>query len=224
MRHFHLPLACLLPLLPMAHSDNESFTGPFYMCPDAHGASQKALFNILDITNLPMRVEGMGARRVDGFAANLTASLQNKLAADPVTVAFTKFFNSTTTFTELSTERKGLVTVCFAKEAPPANDTDGPFFFMPGFFMDESVQVVENRDTVMIPEQTYLVVSWSGASADIANFRFTLTDQFWNKTAPFLGLRRVDGPNIMVWPPGDDGNATIATVEMWTPIQPYVIS
>ena len=194
------------------------------MCPDAHGAEQKALFKLLDISGVAMRIEGMGQRRVDGFAARTGASGFVSETENPITQAFEKLFSSNNTIPELEAGQ-GLVTVCFAKEAPPTSDTDGPFYFMPGFFVDDSDRNVEPpRDSVTIPAQTYLVTTWSGLSTDIGNFRFTLTEEFWPKTAPFLGLGRVDGPNIMIWPPGQSDNETSATVEMWTPIKAFQIS
>ncbi len=221
------PLAFATVLLALqtglALADNNAYTGPYFMCPDAHGEDQKALFKIIDITKMPMRIEGMGERRVDGYAASLGASRSAQIMGkkDPIEEAFEKLAGTTTT---MGADNRRLVAVCFALEPPPADNTDGPFLFMPGYFIDSPGDVIEPLDTVVIPAQTYLVLSFSGPADDVGNMRFTLTEEFWPKVAPFLGLERAPGPNLMVWPPGFKGNEAQVTLEMWTPIKPFRIA
>lgn len=206
-----------------ASADNNAYSGPFFMCPDAHGEEQKALFHILDITGIAMRIEGMGQRRVDGFAAPLAASRSAAIMSgkDPINEAFEKLFGMPNTMAQ---DNRQLVAVCFALKPPPTTDTDGPFLFMPGFFIDSPGDVLQPLDTVLVPAQTYLVATFTGAPADIGNFRFTMTEEFWPKTAPFLGLEREVGPNLMVWPRGSKGNEPQVTIELWTPIKAFRIS
>ena len=206
-----------------AFADSNVYSGPFYMCPDAHGADQKGLFRTIDITNMPMRIEGMGQRRIDGFSASLSASRSAVVMnqKDPIEEAFERLSGVTTTMAE---DDRRLVAVCFALEPPPSADIDGPFLFMPGYFVDTPGDVIQPFDTIVVPEQTYLVLTFTGSAEDVGNMRFTLTEEFWPKVAPFLGLERVDGPNLMIWPPGFKGNEAQVSLEMWTPIKPYRIS
>lgn len=51
-----------------------------------------------------------------------------------------------------------------------------------------------------------------------------MTEEFWPKTAPILGLERTDGPNLMIWAPGLQGNEAQAQLELWTPIKPFNIN
>ncbi|QPC89719.1 GyrI-like domain-containing protein [Mesorhizobium sp. INR15] len=224
MRNFAL-LTLLWILVPAtsAFADNQAYSGPFFMCPDAHGDEQKSLFRLIDITKLPMRIEGMGQRRVDGFAASLAASRSAAIMSgkDPIDEAFEKLFGMPNT---MAADHRRLVAVCFATQPPPATDTDGPFLFMPGFFIDDPGDVLQPLDTVIVPAQTYLVTTFTGPASELGNLRFTLTEEFWRKTAPFLGLERTSGPNLMVWSPGEKGNEPSDTVEMWTPIKPFRIS
>lgn len=207
----------------VAFADDNAYTGPFHMCPDAHGAEQKALFRIIDITRMPMRVEGSGAQRIDGFAASLAASRSAQIMnrKDPIEEAYEKLAGITTT---MSTDTRQLAAVCFATTPPPATDTDGPFLFMPGYIINSQTDVLQPLDTVTVPAQTYLVLSYEGPSAEIGDMRFTMSEEFWPKVAPFLGLERTDGPNVMIWAPGLKGNEPNTSLEFWTPIKPYRIS
>ncbi|WP_145964992.1 GyrI-like domain-containing protein [Rhizobium leguminosarum] len=204
-------------------ADDEIYSGPFYMCPDAHGADQKALFRIIDITRMPMRIEGRGPQRIDGYAASLAASrtveMMNK--KDPIAEAFEKLAGTTTT---MSADKRRLAAVCFATTPPPEGDVDGPFVFMPGYLIESSADVLQPLDTITIPAQTYLVLIYQGPTSGIGDMRFTMTEEFWPKVAPFLGLQRADGPNLMIWAPGLSGSEDQASLEFWTPIEPYSIS
>lgn len=216
-------LSITLLIANSALADNNVYSGPFFMCPDAHGEEQKALFRIIDITNMPMRIEGMGPRRIDGYGASVAASRSTVMMnqTDPIQEAYEKLANTPTI---MGRENRQLAAVCFALEAPPKEDVDGPFVFMPGYLIDAPGNVLQPLDTIIVPAQTYLVVSFSGAADDIGNMRFTMTEEFWPKTAPFLGLERADGPNLMIWPPGARGNETQVSLEFWTPIKPFRIS
>jgi predicted transcriptional regulator YdeE len=77
---------------------------------------------------------------------------------------------------------------------------------------------------ITIPSQTYLVLTYQGPTSGIGDMRFTMTEEFWPKVAPFLGLQRVDAPNIMIWAPGMDGKEEQTLLEFWTPIRLYSIS
>ena len=205
-----------------AFADNDSYKGPLHMCPDAHGEEQKALFRTIDITGLPMRIEGMGETRLLGFGVQLAASRSAAVMkdGDPISNAFERLFGAPNT---MSTDARRLMAVCFATEPPPAEDIDGPFVFMPVFLAEPNL-AMPPMDSVLIPALTYLVVKYAGPSADIGNFRFTMTEEFWPKTAPILGLQRVDGPNLMIWAPGLRGNEPQAQLELWTPIKPFKIN
>lgn len=206
-----------------ALAENNAYTGPFFMCPDAHGEEQKALFRIIDITKMPMRIEGMGSRRIDGYGASVAASRSTVMMnrKDPIEEAYEKLANTPTI---MGTDNRQLAAACFALEPPPKEDVDGPFVFMPGYLIEAPGDVLQPLDTVVIPPQTYLVLSFTGTPDDIGNMRFTMTEEFWPKTAPFLGLERADGPNLMIWPKGAKGNEPVVSLEFWTPIKPFRVS
>lgn len=67
-------------------------------------------------------------------------------------------------------QKRRLMVACFATEPPPNEDLDGPFVFMPGF-LAQGDQVMPPMDSVIVPPQTYLVVTYIGPSADIGSFR-----------------------------------------------------
>jgi hypothetical protein len=214
-----------LPIIGASLADDRVYSGPFYKCPDAHGDKQKALFSIIDITRFPMRIEGLGQRRVDGFAANLAASISDvMMKEDPIGKAAQRMGEVAAPMAKGFDQQ--YVEVCFATEPPPTDpNIDGPFYYMPGFFVESAVTaVLQPMDSILIPEQTYLVVSYEGPSANIGNLRFTMTEDFWPKTAPFLGIERVDGPNLQIFAPGLKGTEEQTKLELWTPIKPYVIS
>jgi predicted transcriptional regulator YdeE len=201
-----------------------TYSGPFYMCPDAHGAEQKALFRLIDITQFPMRIEGRGSTRVDGYGAQVMASRSAAIAGgrDPIEEAFEKLFSEPEI--KGTENKKTLAAVCFATTPPPKEDVDGPFVFMPGF-LNESGELTEGpRDSVLIPAQTYLVLTFSGDASEVGNMRFTLSEQFWPRVAPFLGLERADGPNLMIWLEGSGTPDGPIVLEMWTPIKPLRIN
>lgn len=218
-----LLIASTLP----AMADDNAYSGPFFMCPDAHGEEQKALFRIIDITRMPMRIEGMGPLRIDGFGASIAASrgpinIQSESGKDPIEEAYEKLAGIAGTMS--ADEGRQLAAVCFATTPPPAEDIDGPFVFMPGYLIKSSADVLQPMDTIQVPAQTYLVLSYQGTLDDIGNMRFTMTEEFWPKVAPYLGIERADGPNVMIWPEGARGDEPEQTLEFWTPIKPYVVS
>jgi predicted transcriptional regulator YdeE len=223
MRVSKIGLLLFLISAGAAQADDNDYTGPFYMCPDAHGQEQKSLFRTMDITGLPMRIEGLGETRVLGYGAQLAASRSPTTMkdGDPIGNAFEKLFGTPNTMS--ADQKRRLMAVCFATTPPPKEDIDGPFVFMPGFLVNGD-QDMPPMDSVNIPPQTYLVVTYNGPSEDIGSFRFTMTEEFWPKTAPILGLERVDGPNLMVWAPGLKGNEVQAQLELWTPIKPFKIN
>jgi predicted transcriptional regulator YdeE len=97
-----------------------------------------------------------------------------------------------------------------------------PFNFLSGRFADPE-NLPARMDTVVVPPQTYLVLHYTGTVDDIGNMRFTLPDDFLNNSALNLGLRRTDGPNVMVFESGDYNSDGPVKVEMWTPIEPFAL-
>jgi predicted transcriptional regulator YdeE len=154
-------------------ADDEVYSGPFYMCPDAHGADQKALFRIIDMTRMPMRIEGRGPQRIDGYAASLAASrtLEMINKKNPIAEAFERLAGTTTT---MSADKRRLGAVCFATTPAPKEDVDGPFVFMPGYLIESSADVLQPLDTITVPAQTYLVVTYKGA--DVGDRRHAVCD------------------------------------------------
>lgn len=65
-----------------AYADNNAYTGQFYMCPDAHGQEQKSMFRTMDITGMPMRIEGMGTTRLLDYGAQIAASRSAAIMKD----------------------------------------------------------------------------------------------------------------------------------------------
>lgn len=136
------------------------------------GASQaahaKARFRLLDITKMPMRIEGKGSQRVDGCAASVSASRSAQIMSkkDPIDEAFEKLAGTTTT---MGADHHRLAAVCFAP--PPNGDIDGPFLFMPGYLIENEGDVLQPLDTVTIPAQTYLVLTYSGPTTEIGDMR-----------------------------------------------------
>lgn len=218
-----IALLLLLISAGSAYAENNTYEGPFYMCPDAHGQEQKSLFRTMDITGMPMRIEGLGETRLLGYGAQIAASRSSAVMrdGDPVDNAFEKLFGTPNTMS--GDESRQLMAACFATQPPPKEDIDGPFVFMPGFRAERDT-IIPPLETVIIPPQTYLVVTYNGATADIGNFRFTMTEEFWPKTAPILGLERVDGPNLMIWATGQRGNEEQVQLELWTPIKAFKIN
>ncbi|MBY5367825.1 GyrI-like domain-containing protein [Rhizobium leguminosarum] len=140
---------------------------------------------------------------------------------DPIAEAFEKLAGTTTT---MSADKRRLAAVCFATTPPPKEDVDGPFVFMPGYLIESSADVLQPLDTITIPAQTYLVLTYQGPTSGIGDMRYTMTEEFWPKVAPFLGLQRADGPNLMIWAPGLNGSEDQTSLEFWIPIKPYSIS
>lgn len=219
---YAVTLICAFSQASVAFADTNVYGGPLFMCPDAHGVEQKALFKIIDISRMPMRIEGMGKRRIDGFAASIDASRETGfLDNDPFDAASKRLNSITTTLGDFD---RRLVEVCFATQPPPPTDVDGPFLYMPGYFVDApTTSVLAPLDTIVVPEQIYLVMSYDGPRAEIGDMRFTLTEEFWPKVAPYLGLERAVGPNMMIYAPGYKGTEDRVSLEMWTPIKPYNI-
>jgi len=171
-----------------------------------------------------MRIEGRGPTRVDGYGAQVLASASPAISSggDPIKRAFEKLFSEPAT--QGAENKQTLAAVCFATTPPPKQDIDGPFVFMPGFLSEPGELVVGPRDSVLIPAQTYLVLTFSGDSSDIGNMRFTLAEEFWPRVAPFLGIERAIGPNLMIWQEGGKTPNGPVVLEMWTPIKPVRIN
>lgn len=234
---FSILVATQLPISRSWAQDNAihgtAFAGPYFKCPDAHGAEQKKLFKIIDISKLPMRIEGMGEIAIIGVNAAVKASAGAKapmgndaVDANPFHQAFGKLAVHAQSM-NANTDRR-LVAVCFATTPPPTGDVDGPFNYLPGFFADPLKLHMQGNasggfDSVIVPPKTYLVLHFHGQARDVGNFRFTLTEDFWPKVAPRLGLQRIDGPNVMIYQSGGLAKEDDAEVdlEMWTPIKSY---
>lgn len=213
-----------------SYADNNVYSGPFFMCPDAHGEEQKKLFKIIDISRFPMRIDSLGQRRVDGFVATLAASRSAETAAAPEPTVDEEIGQQIQKLQQMAAPLgqnfdQRYVEVCFATQAPPADpNIDGPFYYMPGYIIQTAITgVLKPMDSVIIPEQLYHVLSYEGPTSEIGNLRFTLTEQFWQKTAPYLGLERADGPNIQIFAPGLKGTEEQTRLELWTPIKPIKI-
>ncbi|TAX38937.1 GyrI-like domain-containing protein [Rhizobium leguminosarum] len=214
----------------VSHADNNVYSGPFFMCPDAHGEEQKNLFKIIDISRFPMRIDTLGQLRVDGFAASLAASRSAEMATAPEPTVDEKIGEQIQKLQQMAAPLsqnfdQRYVEICFATQAPPKDQNiDGPFYYMPGFIIQTAITgVLQPMDSVIVPQQLYHVLSYEGPTSEIGNLRFTLTEQFWQKTAPYLGLERADGPNIQIFAPGLKGTEEQTKLELWTPIKPIKI-
>jgi predicted transcriptional regulator YdeE len=222
-----LVLACACGV---ARADGGVYSGPFFKCPDAHGDEQKNLFSIIDISRFPMRIDSLGQLRIDGFAASLAASRSAEMAAAPEPTVDEMIGQQIQKLQRMAAPlgqdfEQRYVELCFATQAPPADQNiDGPFYYMPGFLIRTAITgVLQPMDTVVVPAQLYHVLSYEGPGSDIGNLRFTLTEQFWQKTAPYLGLERAEGPNIQFFAPGYRGNEERTKFELWTPIKPIKV-
>jgi predicted transcriptional regulator YdeE len=215
-----------------SYADNNVYSGPFFMCPDAHGEEQKKLFTIIDINRFPMRIDSLGQRRVDGFVASLAASRSAVMAVEPkpeptvdeeIGQQIQKLQQMAAPLGQNFDQR--YVEICFATQAPPVDKSiDGPFYYMPGYIIQTAITgVLQPMDSIIIPEHLYHVLSYEGPTSEIGNLRFTLTEQFWQKTAPYLGFERTDGPNIQIFAPGLKGTEEQTKLELWTPIKPIEI-
>ncbi|MGX5851028.1 GyrI-like domain-containing protein [Mesorhizobium sp. PL10] len=225
-----ISFVCLLSVIGVSHADNNVYSGPFFMCPDAHGDAQKQLFKIIDISRFPMRIDHLGQRRIDGFVASLAASRSAALAVAPEPTVDEKIGQQIQKLQQMAAPLgqdfdRRYVEVCFATTAPPADpNIDGPFYYMPGYIVQSAITaVLQPMDSVLIPEQLYLVVSYEGPTAEIGNLRYTMTEQFWQKTAPYLGYERSDGPNLQIFAPGLKGSEEQTKLELWTPIKPIKV-
>ena len=203
-----------------AAADKPSFAGPFYKCPDAHGADQKALFKKIDISSMPITIEGKGSFAVAGDNAQTSASRSVSADTDPIFQSIARWSTLARALQADADHRT--VSVCFATEPAPKADEDGPFNFLSGRFVNER-NLPDRADTIVVPPQTYMVLHYTGPVSDLGNMRFTLTDDFWPNKAPSLGLKRSEGPNVMIFDLGDYTSAGNVSVEMWTPVEPVTI-
>lgn len=226
MKYIGALLPCLVLVLAFSPTPGTSadFTGPFFMCPDAHGEEQKQRFRMIDIEEGSMRIEGLGPITLEGFGARVAESKSNAIMSgqDPIEEAFGKLFSDATVFSAIPQKR--LAAACFAQTPPPKEEIDGPFVFMPGFLVEDG-QIDPGKDSITIPAQTYLVLKFTGPGSAVGDMRFSLTEGFWRDRAPALGLERADGPNLMIWAQGDYGAPEgSTTLEMWTPIKPPLLA
>jgi hypothetical protein len=93
-------------------AEKPTFVGPFYKCPDAHGADQKARFKKIDISGMPMTIEGKGSLAVAGDNAEAQESISPAGADDPIAVSIGKW--STMAQAMHADVDHRTVSVCFA--------------------------------------------------------------------------------------------------------------
>ena len=228
LKHVWIMGVCFLLAVSSAIAAEPAYTGPYWMCPDAHGADQATLFKTIDISKFPMRIDTLGDMTVEGVQARVNASrsaaIMNK-DGDPIENAFKKLFGDYGTTMAVGPKRR-LAALCFAVGPPPADQqTDGPFVFMPGFIVQKDQSPDPHLDVVTVPQHLYLVVSYTGSQDDVGNMRFTLTNEFWPRYAPLLGFHRDDrAPNLMIWEVDQSGNESTQRLEMWTPILPVSVN
>jgi predicted transcriptional regulator YdeE len=180
-------------------------TDQLHACPDPQSASEKALFKVVPLG--PTRVEHLATLKLAGPAAAIGKSA-GPTTTQSIRRAWSRLLHDAPTLT--GRVEGSTYAVCYSLEQQKQ------FFYVPSVAVADLEKLPKGYSGVAVSPQDYLVATYTGPASGIANFRYTMTKEFW----PSSRYHRIDAPNIEVYKDGYDPKSHTATMELWVAIEP----